>query len=365
MHVPLFKQTVPLRDRRLVGGPATQALLPLKYKWLYETYKKALNNFWLPTEVSMGNDKLDYPTLRENTKHQYDWLFSMLTTMDMVVTEAIDVSIMRHATAPELRQWLALQGQQEAIHTDSYTVIAEEIGLNPDEVFGRYLQEESLYNKIAMAAEYSDMLDGITDISKPGEMEKFIVAYTFFPLILESSWFYLGLSAGTYPSRFERKMLGTADMFSYIRKDESLHYSVGLTVINDIMHENPDINLREVQTAILDMVTAGLALEDKFARDTYRDLPGLGADAYMEQCRFLMNVNLKRLGMIHPDCVDAEVALPWVSETVELKREFNFFERKNSEYQVSTDLFGNTDEDDDTPNEEPGWNNPLQSLRGL
>ena len=131
-----------------------------------------------------------------------------------------------------------------------------------------------------------------------------------------------------------------------------------MTVINDIMRENPDINLGEVQTAILDMVTMGLALEDKFARDTYRDLPGLGADAYMEQCRFLMNVNLRRLGMSHPDCEGAEVALPWVSETVELKREFNFFERKNSEYQVSTDLFGNMDEDD-------GWADPLTGLRSL
>ena len=365
MHVPLFKQTVPIKDRRLVGGPATQALLPLKYKWLYETYKKALNNFWLPTEVGMGNDKLDYPTLNPNTKHQYDWLFSMLTTMDMVVTEAIDVSIMRHATAPEFRQWLALQGQQEAIHTDSYTVIAEEIGLDPDAVFNRYLQEESLYNKIAMAAEYSNMLDAISDLSQPGEMEKFIVAYTFFPLILESSWFYLGLSAGTYPSRFERKMLGTADMFSYIRKDESLHYSVGLSVVGDIVKENQQVNRAEVNSAILDMVTKALLLEERFAQDTYRQLPGLGADAYMEQCRFLMKVNLRRLGLSHPDCEDATLALPWVSETVELKREFNFFERKNSEYQVSADLFGSMDDDDDTPNEEPGWNNPLQSLRGL
>ena len=78
MHLPVFGHEVSVNDRRLVGGPSTQALLPLKYKWLYDTYKRALNNFWLPTEVSMGGDKLDYPTLRANTKHQYDWLFSML-----------------------------------------------------------------------------------------------------------------------------------------------------------------------------------------------------------------------------------------------------------------------------------------------
>ncbi len=355
MHVPLFKQTVSLNDRRLVGGPATQALLPLKYKWLYQTYKKALNNFWLPAEVNVTPDKGDYMALKPNTKHQYDWLFSMLTTMDMVVTEAIDVSIMRHATAPEFRQWLALQGQQEAVHTDSYTVIAEEIDLVPDDVYGRYLQEESLYNKIAMAAEYANMLDAITDLSSASEMEKFILAYVFFPLMLESCWFYMGLSAGTYPALFERKMLGTADMFSLIRKDESLHYSVGLTVTADIIRENPQINLKEVNTAILDMVSKGLALEEAFAQETYRNLPGLSADSYMEQCRFMMNVNLRRLGLEHPDCVSAGLALPWVSESVELNKETAFFERRLAEYMVSADL--NFDD------EHEGWEDPLKELK--
>jgi ribonucleotide reductase beta subunit family protein with ferritin-like domain len=127
---------------------------------------------------------------------------------------------MRHASAPELRSWLALQGFQEAVHTDSYVVISEEIGLDPDEVFTRYLTNPALYAKIAMCGRYSEMLDGLTDLGDPEQMEKFIVAYAFFALILESIWFYVGLSAGTYPTRFLGKMNGTADMFSFIRKDE-------------------------------------------------------------------------------------------------------------------------------------------------
>jgi ribonucleoside-diphosphate reductase beta chain len=357
MHVPQFKQSTSINDRRLIGGPSTQALLPLKYKWLYATYKKARLNFWLPEEVGVGQDKLDYVAIPTNVRHQYDWLFSMLTTMDIVVIEAIDVSIMRHATAPELRQWLALQGQQEAIHTDTYTLLADEIGLNPDDVFGRYLQEETLYAKIAEAGKYAQWLDEIEDISKPGELEKFILAYTFFALVLEGNWFFMGLSAGTYPSRFHRKMLGTGDQFQYIRRDEQLHFSVGLTVVADIIKENPQIDLSYVCEGILSIASRGIRLEEAFARNTYLELPGLSADAYIEHCKHLMNVNLRRLGLIHPDFVGAEPALPWVSETVELNRESNFFERRVSEYQIANDLFADFDA------QEHGWDDPLEGLK--
>ena len=358
MHLPKFGQIIPVSERRLVGGPPTQSLLPLKYSWLYNTYKKGQQNYWLPQEVGMGRDKEEYYTLPPNVKHQYDLLFSMLTTMDLVVTEAVDVSLMRHASAPELRQWLALQGFQEAVHSDSYTLMAEEIGLDPDEVSARCLTNSALYAKVAMCGRYSEALDSLTDLADPEQMEKFLLSYTFFSLILESLWFYVGLSVGTYPTRFLGKMTGTNDQFTMIRKDEALHYSVGLTVIGDIIRESPHIDRDRLNRKILNLVSEGLRLEDNFADETYKDLPGMSAAAYKEQCRFQMRFNLQRLGLSHPDCEDATLALPWVSEMVEIKKETSFFERKTSNYQVSTGLFENDAEVPDSGGNDL-WDNPV------
>lgn len=99
---------------------------------------------------------------------------------------------------------------------------------------------------------------------------------------------------------------------------------MGLTVLADIIKENPQIDHEYVSSAILEMAVKGLKLEDAFARFTYRDLPGMSADAYLEHCRFQMKLGLRRLGLVLPDCDDATPALPWVSETVELRRETNF-----------------------------------------
>ncbi len=337
MHLPKFKEKVEIKDIRLVGGPPTQNLLPLKYKWLYEAFKNGNNNFWLPEEISMGNDKLEYTQLPPNVKHMYDWLFSMLTTMDLIVTDTLESSIMPYASAPEFRSWLALQGYQEAIHTHSYVTIAEEIALDPDEVFGRYLQEESLYNKIKMAGEAAKMLDN-NDLQ---DIETFIINYAFWAIMLEGIWFYLGLSAGTYPSHHLRLMKGTADQFQYIRRDEALHYSVGLSVIHEITKEYPEAWNRNTKEEILSMVVRGIEHEAKFANDCYKNIPGLLAADYIEQCKFQAERHLNRLGLSLYG--NAKAALPWLSASVDMKKESNFFERRVTEYQVGTGLdFENT-----------------------
>ena len=306
--------------------------MPLKYKWLYETFKNANQNFWLPEEISMGNDKLEYTMLPSNIKHMYDWIFSMLTTMDLIVTDALESSIMPYASAPEFRSWLALQGYQEAIHTHAYVVVAEEVALDPDEVFGRYLQEEALYNKIKMAGEYSKLLEN-NDIQN---IENFILGYSFWAIILEGIWFYLGLSAGSYPSIYNRVMKGTADQFQYIRRDEALHYSTGISVIKEIINEYPEVWTKELQYKIKAMVEEGIEYERAFAQECYRNIPHLPAEGYIEQCKFQAEKNLNRLGLSHYP--DAKSALPWLSASVDIKKEANFFERRVIEYQVGTGL---------------------------
>ena len=335
MHLPKFGNLVSLDDRRIVGGPPTQSLLPMKYKWLYNIFKKANNNFWLPEEIGMGDDKYQYTTLPVNVRHAYDRIFSMLTTMDLIVTDALESSIMPHATAPEFRSWLALQGYQEAIHSHSYTLIAEEVSLDPDEVFGRYLKEKELYDKIDMAYRYNKLID-TADTSTIEGLRNFVLGYSFWVIVLEGMWFYLGLSAGTYPSRYHRVMRGTTDQFQYIRRDEQLHYSTGLLVIREILNEYPEVLNSDLVNDIKAMVEEGVGLEDAFADATYINLPGMLPNDYKEQVRFQARNLCRRLGIeVFPNATNA---IPWFSESVDLRKETNFFERRVSEYQVAADL---------------------------
>ena len=54
MHLPDFGAIVSNADKRLVFGPATQALLPLKYSVIYDAFKDQIRNTWTPEEIGLG-----------------------------------------------------------------------------------------------------------------------------------------------------------------------------------------------------------------------------------------------------------------------------------------------------------------------
>ena len=35
----------------------------MRYAWVKDWYRQAMNNFWIPEEISLGQDKKDYPKL--------------------------------------------------------------------------------------------------------------------------------------------------------------------------------------------------------------------------------------------------------------------------------------------------------------
>jgi ribonucleoside-diphosphate reductase beta chain len=328
MHLPDFGAIVDNNAKRMVFGPPTQALLPLKYPAIYDAYKASIRNSWTPEEVGLSQDRYDYQILEPAIKNQWDRMLSMLTTMDMVVTDAVGQHIAPYASAPEFRAWLARQAFEEANHSDSYAFIIDGIGLNQREVFDRYLQERSLYAKIQMA----DIACGHL---QEGTMEGFLKGYAFFPLVLEGLWFFLGLCCGTYATYFHRKMLGTTDQFMYILRDEVQHISTGLTALRLVMQESDTATISKVRVVWEDMLRQGWELEKEFAKDVYVELPHLQIKSYMEHSQFRTQQMASRVGLsVYPD---AKPQLTWLDE-VSRKKEKNFFERRVDEYQVGADL---------------------------
>ena len=61
MHIPAFGNIIDNHAKKLVFGPPTQALLPVKYQDIYDAYKNGIQNNWTPEEIGLGEDKLEYP----------------------------------------------------------------------------------------------------------------------------------------------------------------------------------------------------------------------------------------------------------------------------------------------------------------
>jgi ribonucleoside-diphosphate reductase beta chain len=128
-------------------------------------------------------------------------------------------------------------------------------------------------------------------------------------------------------------MIGIAEQYQYILRDESIHLNFGIDVINQIKIENPDLWTKGFQEEIGGMLKEAADLEVAYGRDTMpRGFLGLNAELCEEYMHFIANRRCAQLGL-EPIFGLAGNPFPWMSEAMDLKKEKNFFETRVIEYQ--------------------------------
>ena len=122
-----------------------------------------------------------------------------------------------------------------------------------------------------------------------------------------------------------------------IMRDESIHMNFGLDLINGIKAENPEVWTQEFQTEINEMIAQAVELEVNYAQDCLpRGILGLNAGLFREYVQHIADRRLERIGLEIK--YGSGNPFPWMSETMDLTTESNFFERTVTEYQTSGSL---------------------------
>ena len=132
---PMFNEhgDISLDKRKMVGGNTTNLndFNNIKYSWVSDWYRQAMNNFWIPEEINMNTDVHDYRLLDKYEKSAYDKVLSFLIFLDSVQTANLP-NISDYITANEVNLCLTIQAYQEAIHSQSYGYMLDTI-CSPDE----------------------------------------------------------------------------------------------------------------------------------------------------------------------------------------------------------------------------------------
>ena len=85
---PLFNPQgdTEVRLRRMIGGNTTNLndFTQMRYTWVSDWYRQAMNNFWIPEEINLSQDKKDYPGLSKKERQAYDKILSFLVFLDSI-----------------------------------------------------------------------------------------------------------------------------------------------------------------------------------------------------------------------------------------------------------------------------------------
>jgi ribonucleoside-diphosphate reductase beta chain len=285
---------VSVDDKRMINCRAdVNQLLPLKYKWAWEKYLAGCNNHWMPTEVSMQAD------------------IALWKSKDGLTDDE------RRAIKRNL----------------GFFAASESLGLDEGELFNMYREVPSITDKAAWALKHTQHLDDPDfKTGTPENDQAFLRDLVAFYVIFEGMWFYTGFAQILSLGR-RNKMVGIAEQYQYILRDESIHLNFGIVVINQIKIENPHLWTKAFQEEVRGMIRNAADLEAAYGRDTMpRGFLGLNAALCEQYMHFIANRRCAQIGLA-PVFPEADNPFPWMSEAMDLKKEKNFFETRVIEYQ--------------------------------
>lgn len=328
-------------EKRLVNCHQVDVnqLMPLKYKWAWEHYLNGCKNHWMPTEVPMTKD---IEIWRSNRLSDDERLVIMrnlgfFATAESLVGNNLVLAIFKHVTNAECRQYLLRQAFEEAVHTHTFLYVTESLGLDEGEVFNMYREIPAIARKDEFEMELTaEVLQPDFTTATPEGAQTFLKNLIGFYLIMEGIFFYTGF---VMVLSFHRRnlMTGIGEQFQYILRDETIHLNFGIDLINGIKMENPEVWTPEFQRQMIDRVREAVELEIAYANDCLpRGILGLNGDLFRSYVQYIADRRLERIGL--PKQYGSKNPFPWMSETIDLSKEKNFFETRVTEYQTTASL---------------------------
>ena len=329
-------------DKRIINCRADlNQLVPFKYEWAWEKYLVGCANHWMPTEINMSADVSLWKSkdgLTADERMIIERSLGFFSTADSLVANNLVLAIYKHITNPECRQYLLRQAFEEALHTHAYQYVIESLGMDASKVFNMYREVPSVATKAAWALPFTQSLgDPNFNTGTLEDDQRLLRDLIAFYVVFEGIFFYVGfvqiLSLGR-----RNKMVGTAEQFQYILRDESMHLNFGIDVINQIKIENPHLWTASFKQEIIDLIKQGVELEYQYAKDTMpRGILGLNAAMFLEYLQFIANRRCAQIGLAE-QFPGANNPFPWMSEIMDLKKEKNFFETRVIDYQAGGTL---------------------------
>ncbi len=316
-------------------------ILPMKYMWARNYYKTGVANNWVPEEVPMQDDiefwKRGKDGLSDDERRLIMRNMGFFSTAESLTANNIVMSIYRHITNPECRQYLLRQAFEEAIHTDTFIYCCDTLNLDPSEVYDAYNNVASIKDKDDFVVDMTkSLLDQAFQTDTTANIQKFVHDLVGYYVIMEGIFFYAGFVMMLSFKR-QNRMIGIAEQFQFILRDESVHLAFGTDLINTIVEENHSIWTDEFKATLTANIKRGVDLEKAYSIDCLpRGILGLNAEKINEYVEYIADRRLERIGLTKQ--YNTKNPFPWMSEIIDLKKEKNFFETRVTEYQTGGQL---------------------------
>ncbi len=326
---------IELSKRRMINGNTTNLndFNNMKYTWVSDWYRQAMNNFWIPEEINMNQDVKDYRHLSEAEKTAYDKTLSFLIFLDSIQTANLP-NVGEYITANEVNLCLTIQAFQEAVHSQSYSYMLDTIcaPAERDEILYQWKDDPHL---LARNRFIGDLYNDFVKNKDAYHLMKTMMAN----YILEGVYFYSGFMFFYNLGRMG-KMPGSVQEIRYINRDENTHLWLFRSIILELQKEEPHLFTKDLVEEYKAMIKKGVEEEIKWGEYVIGNrIEGLTIEMVRDYIMYLGNLRSNSLGFgpLYDGYDKEPKSMEWVSMYANANLiKTDFFEARSSAYAKSS-----------------------------
>jgi ribonucleoside-diphosphate reductase beta chain len=309
---------------------------PLQYKWAKDFIMVMWKNPWNPEDFSFKSDIHDFKTKLSSKEKQI-----LVRSLSMIAQVETRVKLMwarvgDNLKRPELRDLGSVMANVETVHNLAYEKLLDVLGLE-DEI-EKNMQLDIIKGRDTYLTKHCHKF--YTDSKK-----QYIYSLILFTLFVENVSLFSQFYIINWFNNYENVIKDTAQQVAYTAKEENIHALVGITIINEIRKELPELFDDELKEKILREAKKAVEYENQIIDWIIGDYnkPKINALILKEFIKNRMNESLSQIG--YPTLFDVDSTLlretRWFNEEVIGTTSTDFFHQKPVEYSRVT-----IDEDD-------------------
>lgn len=288
---------VAVDDKFLINSRADlNQLIPFKYNWAWSMYLDSCEKHWMPGEMEVNRV---IPSFRNMSKTQQKLIWRLLTNYmysGYIYTAPMLVSLYKHITNPECRQYILRQCfEEQAFHHAMHTMV-DMFDVNTANILELKADEETFKLRHLFISPFIRPLSNM-DLSTEGEenIGTFLVAlstiYGGMKLLINLvPLFQLWKLAKT-----DKLLEPLGKQIEVILRDLGRQYEFGSRLINGIIEENPLAFNENVKARIYSMMSQLHDTNVTLLTSLHEDADDVAEGTYCSQYftyHFLNNINI-------------------------------------------------------------------------
>lgn len=316
-------ERVQVDDKAMINCRADlNQLVPFKYEWAWQAYLKATENHWMPLEVSLEKDIVDWVNCTPDESKLIQLALYSLETYSSFNTNDPLLAIYRFLTNPEARQYILRQRFELTVWGNfvhnvmdnfNYQFPVEKV-TNPktgkvvencdwysfnDKNYESFLKREQIKAKLDIRKMFeahigdNKFIPQDTNNDNVGIIERIVMYYICHGFIFNFASLIqlVGLKG-------KGKFLGLSTGADNILRDVALHTGAGVLILRQIFAENPELMSKDICKHLMQFIHKACDAEIEYM-DWYAnsDLPNAKSSDQIQTLKYMVNRFTEELGI--------------------------------------------------------------------